>query len=40
MPSTGLVEITGAVGVLAGLFAPVLAVFAGVVLAATMVGAL
>ncbi|MGB3634955.1 MAG: DoxX family protein [Rubrobacteraceae bacterium] len=36
---TGSVEIVGALGVLVGIFAPVLAVLGGLLLAATMVGA-
>ncbi|MGF1470683.1 MAG: DoxX family protein [Rubrobacteraceae bacterium] len=37
---TGIVEVTGALAVLAGIFVPVLAVLGGLLLAATMVGAL
>ena len=40
MRFTGVVETTGALGVLVGVFAPVLAVLGGLLLAATMVGAL
>ena len=36
---TGAVEITGALGALVGIFVPGLAVFGGLLLAATMVGA-
>lgn len=36
---TGAVEITGALAVLVGIFVPVLAVLGGLLLAATMVGA-
>lgn len=37
---TGVVEVTGALGVLAGIFVPVLALLGGLLLAATMTGAL
>lgn len=37
---TGAVEIVGALGVLVGVFAPVLALLGGLLLAATMVGAI
>lgn len=37
---TGAVEVTGALGVLVGIFTPVLAVLGGLLLAATMAGAL
>ena len=37
---TGAVEVTGAVGVLAGIFAPALALLGALLLAATMIGAL
>ncbi len=37
---TGLVEVSGALGMLAGIFRPVVAPFAGLLLAATMAGAL
>ncbi|CAN5838244.1 hypothetical protein BH23ACT11_BH23ACT11_20820 [soil metagenome] len=37
---TGAVEVTGAVGVLVGILVPVLAVLGGLLLAATMVGAI
>jgi uncharacterized membrane protein YphA (DoxX/SURF4 family) len=36
---TGAVEVVGALGVLVGVFVPVLAVLGGLLLAATMVGA-
>lgn len=37
---TGAVEVTGALGVLAGLFVPMLALLGGLLLAATMIGAI
>lgn len=39
MYSTGAVEVVGAFGILAGIFVPVLAFWGGLLLAATMVGA-